>query len=161
MNTEERNSLIDAYRAGSQAASDALGKYPLSMRKYRPAPDSWTIHEIIIHLADSEVNGSVRLRMILAEPGSTIMAYDQDAWTKKLSYHDQSTDLALALLEQLRKKNLDILTKLPESAWQLSVEHPEAGPMNLEDWLASYAKHITDHINQMGRVHKAWLAENS
>lgn len=157
---EERNNLIEAYREGHQAVIEALEQYPPSMWKDKQAPGSWTIHEIIIHLTDSEVNGFVRLRMILAQAGSTIMAYDQDAWAEQLCYHDQSTDLALALLDRLRRNNLDILTKLPETAWQLSVKHPESGVFTLEDWLAAYSKHVPNHLNQMARVFEAWQAEN-
>jgi hypothetical protein len=37
------------------------------MWKWKPAPDQWSIHEVIAHLADSEANGYARCR----EEGAT------------------------------------------------------------------------------------------
>jgi len=39
------------------------------MWQYRPAPDRWTIHEIVVHIADSEANSYIRCRRCLAEKG--------------------------------------------------------------------------------------------
>src|SRR5215831_2351286 len=46
----------------------------------RPAPEKWSVSEIVAHLADGEIVGAFRLRFILGAPGSPIVAYDQDKW---------------------------------------------------------------------------------
>jgi len=46
----------------------------------RPAPNKWSIAEIICHLADSELVGAVRMRLILGAPGTPITPFDQDVW---------------------------------------------------------------------------------
>ena len=45
----------------------ALTQFPREMRQWKPAPDQWSIHEVIVHLADSEANGYARCR----EEGAT------------------------------------------------------------------------------------------
>jgi len=40
----------------------------------------WSVHEIIIHLADSETNAALRARKLAIEPNGMIMAHDQDYW---------------------------------------------------------------------------------
>jgi uncharacterized damage-inducible protein DinB len=55
---------------------------PLSKKqmKRRPGPGQWSIAEILAHLADAEVVGSWRMRLILGNSGQPIQAYDQEVW---------------------------------------------------------------------------------
>ena len=161
MNPEERDSLIKAYAEGYAAVLAALDEFPRAMWHYKPAPEKWSVHEILVHLADAEVNGYVRLRALLAEPGSKVMAYDQDAWADKLDYQNQDAEDALELFRCLRVLNGRMLESPPDSAWTNTVEHPEAGTQTLEDWLAVYSKHVPVHINEMRRVFEAWQKEES
>ena len=50
---------------------------------HRPAPGKWSIKEIICHLADVEVVNGWRYRMILAQSGSNLTAFDQDLWASQ------------------------------------------------------------------------------
>src|SRR5262245_14287806 len=65
----------------------------------RPAPNKWSVGEILAHLADAEVVGAFRMRLILGAPGTPIVAYDQDDWAK--SGHYDKRDLQKSL-EQFR-----------------------------------------------------------
>src|SRR5271163_4673558 len=53
---------------------------PTSKLRKRPAADKWSVSEILAHLADAEIVGSFRMRLILGAPGTAIAAFDQDAW---------------------------------------------------------------------------------
>src|SRR5687767_2274315 len=48
--------------------------------RWTPAPERWNIAAIVTHLADAEVVAAYRLRMILANPGTPIQAFDQNQW---------------------------------------------------------------------------------
>jgi hypothetical protein len=50
------------------------------------APGKWSIRQIVAHLADSELVCAHRMRQIVAEDSPTLIAFDQDAWTKNLDY---------------------------------------------------------------------------
>src|ERR1700740_3483395 len=52
---------------------------PAKLKK-RPAPDKWSVVEILAHLADVEMVTGWRLRSILGSPGTPIQAFDQDGW---------------------------------------------------------------------------------
>jgi len=45
----------------------------------RPAPDKWSIAEILAHLADAELVIGYRMRLILASNATAIQAFDQNA----------------------------------------------------------------------------------
>jgi len=44
----------------------------------RPAPEKWSVSEIVAHLGDAEIVGGFRMRLILGSPGAPIVAYDQN-----------------------------------------------------------------------------------
>jgi len=161
MTPEERNKRIVSYGTAHQQLMAALERFPQEMWQFRPAPEMWTIHEIIVHIADSEANSYVRCRRFLAEPGSTVLGYDENKWAHDLRYHDQSTDDALELFKWLRYKSFTLIKDLPESVWSNTVTHTENGVMTMDDWLDTYAQHILVHIDQMQVNYDDWVKQKS
>lgn len=119
---------------------------------YIPAKGEWSIHEIIIHLADSEVVGFWRMRKTLAEPGTTIQLYDENAWAKQLLYRWQDHTLAMNLFTALRVSTAALLRSLPEEAWERTSIHPEYGEVNVSQFLNTYLEHGEVHIRQIERI---------
>jgi hypothetical protein len=159
MNPDERKQQIEAYGLGHQELVSALERFPREMWQFRPAPDQWTIHEIIVHIADSEANSYIRCRRFIAETGKPVMAYDENRWADLLNYHGQNPEDALELFRLLRKMSHRLIKDLPDAVWSNTVEHPENGIMAMDDWLRIYANHVPAHIQQMEATHAAWLAE--
>ena len=157
MTTEERSQKIESYGTVHPRLIAALERFPRAMWQFRPAPDRWTIHEIIVHITDSEANSYIRCRRFLAEPGSVVMGYDESQWARALRYHDQCADDALALFKWLRHNSYMLIKALPAAAWSNTVIHSENGEMTLDDWLDAYERHVTDHINQMQDVFDDWV----
>lgn len=159
MSKAEREHLIESYGQAYHKIKAVLAAFPREMWQWRPAPGKWTIHENIIHLADSEANSYARCRKFIVEPGSTVMAYDQEAWAENLNYHEQSTEDALELFRLLRTMTYHIIKNLPDEVWEHTIEHPENGTMSFKDWLRVYENHT--HIGSMRRVFEAWKKEGS
>ena len=159
MNTQERNTLITEYGLGWVKLIAQLEQTPSELWQFRPSPKAWSVHEIIIHLADSESNSYLRCRKAVAQSGEAIMGYDQDVWTSTLDYHARNTDDALALLRLVRKMTYDLIKTLPESVWSNTYFHPERkAQVILDDWLIGYAAHIPEHIAQIQGNVSAWRA---
>ena len=78
MTPEERKLKLKRYKNGYTQLRETLADIPRKAWKFKPAPTEWSIHEVILHLADSETNAAQRARLIAVEPGRTVMAYDQD-----------------------------------------------------------------------------------
>lgn len=157
MTGEERTRQIESYGNAYAQLVDALRQFPKEMWHFKPSPDRWSVHEIVVHIADSEANSYVRCRRFIAEPGKTVMAYDENVWAESLRYHDQSTDEALELFKWLHLRSCNLIKSLPESVWSNTVYHPENGTMTLDDWLGVYERHIPEHIQQMQAIHEAWI----
>ncbi len=158
MSGAPRQRKIETYGAAHVALAAALERFPQGMWQFRPAPDRWTIHEIVVHIADSEANSYVRCRRLLAEPGSAVMGYDEWQWAKALDYHAQSTAEAVELFRWLRRLSYRLIKYQPEEDWANTVQHTESGLMNLDQWLDTYDRHIPDHIAQMQANYDDWQA---
>ncbi|MDZ4723394.1 MAG: DinB family protein [candidate division Zixibacteria bacterium] len=158
MTRDERTAHINSYANAHTMLVYALKEMPKEAWQYKPTPKEWSIHEIIVHLTDADLNSSVRMRTFIAQPGHTIMAYEQDEWTKKLEYHKQSMEDSLEAFKYIRKLNGQILKSLPDSVWSNTIQHPESGTMSFEKWLKIYDEHTVTHIGQMKRNVEKWKA---
>src|SRR5262245_20817083 len=69
MTPSEREQRIATYGVAYQFLADALKQFPQTMWQFKAPHDPWTIHEIVGHIADSEVSGYLRCRYAMAESG--------------------------------------------------------------------------------------------
>jgi len=160
MTNAERQQKIEDYGRAHTLLVAALREFPAAMWHFRATPTDWTIHEIVIHIADSEANSYARCRRAIAEPGTSVMAYDEMQWAKSLNYAAQSAADALDLFRVLRQNTYRLIQTLPEAVWAHTITHPENGVMTLDDWLDVYTRHIPEHIEQMRRNYLAWNARS-
>jgi len=143
--------LIEKYEQGYDTLKENLDQVPEDAYDYQPTPESWSIRSIIAHIADSEINAYLRGRKIIAESGSEIITYDQDAWSKKLYYDQVDISEAMVLFRMVRKNMVFVLKKLPAEAWNNHIIHPETGRITLVDWIQLYIDHIENHVQQIHR----------
>jgi hypothetical protein len=157
MNSEERNEKLELYGRGFDLLKAALAEVPSEAMKFKPEPKEWSVHEVIIHIADSESNAALRARKLIVEPGSMLTPYDQDKWAIELKYHEQNLEDALETTRLVRKTTYELLKKQPEEVFAHTVLHPEhAEPFKFERWLQIYSGHIPGHIEQIRNNVKLW-----
>jgi hypothetical protein len=161
MTPDERAKLIRQYADGPAVLKAALSRVPGQVMKWRPAPTKWSVHEILCHCADSEMNAALRIRYLAAEPSPRIIGYDQDVWTRTFDYHALDDTLALELTEGVRKWTVPVLERLSDAQWLKEGTHSERGRFTAEDWLSGYAEHLHAHARQIDRNLAAWKARPS
>jgi hypothetical protein len=125
-----------------------------------PAPNKWSIREIIAHLADCELVFSFRLRQTLApapgEPHAIIQPFDQEVWAQHYAAYDLAS--ALDLFQSARNWNLRLLATVSESDRHRPVTHPERGTMTLWTIVETMAGHDINHLEQLERLALAFTA---
>ena len=157
MDAGKRESKIELYGKGYDLLMETLKDIPGEMWKFKPTSEEWSVHEVLVHLADSETNGALRARKLIVEPGGTLMGYDQDKWTVELDYHEQSYEDSLEIVRLVRKTTYQLLKKQPDNVFDHWVRHPEyEEPYTFEDWLNIYSAHIPGHIEQIRNNYKIW-----
>lgn len=117
-----------------------------------PAPDKWSVNEIVAHLADTEIVAGFRMRMILGAPGTPIAAFDQDTWVTSGHYEKRDAQKSLELFRALREANLALLASLTPEQWQHHGMHAERGKETIEQITRMFAGHDLNHLQQIERI---------
>jgi hypothetical protein len=130
---------------------------PLSKKQIRrrPAPGKWSIAEILAHLADAEVVGSWRMRVILGADGTPIQAFDQDVWAKTFRYEGQDPKHSLKVFRVLRENNLSLLRSVPRKLWENHGLHSERGKETIAHIVRMFAGHDLNHLQQVEKIAKS------
>ena len=118
----------------------------------RPAPEKWSIQEIVAHLADDELVGAYRIRLILSAPGAEIQAFDQAVWARTGRYGTRDVGESLSLFRLLRQANLGLLHSLSAEEWDMYGVHAERGIESVRDIAAYYAGHDINHFKQIEEI---------
>jgi DinB superfamily len=125
---------------------------PAAKLRERPAPDKWSVSEIVAHLADSEIVLGFRMRQIVAVPGTPISAVDQDAWVTSGHYEKRDARTSVEHFRVFREANLDLLKSLTPEQWKLHGMHTARGRETIEHIVRIYAGHDLNHLQQIERI---------
>ncbi len=140
-------------QAGTAKKLERLIKgVPASRLRKRPAPEKWSVGEILAHLADSEIVVGWRLRQILGAPGTPIQAYDQDSWAAAGHYGKRDPRKSAELFRVVREANLALLKSLAPDQWKHHGMHAERGEETLERIVQMMAGHDINHTKQVERI---------
>jgi len=120
----------------------------------RPAPDKWSIAEILAHLADAELVIGYRMRLILASNATAIQAFDQNAWAQTFNYSRRDPKTSLETFRVLRENNLRLLSTVPRSSWENYGQHQERGKETVDHIVKMMAGHDLNHVAQVEKIAK-------
>lgn len=160
---------IEAYKA--RIASFIQGKDPLAVQRetvnvlqqliagvpesklsQRPAPDKWSVSELLAHFADAEVVSTWRYRQMLENSGCPLTSYDQELWHRLGDYPARKPQESLQSFRLLREANLRMFAKLTEEEWQRQGVHAERGPTTVADLVKQLAGHDLNHLEQIKKI---------
>ena len=125
---------------------------PASRLRKRPAADTWSVQEILAHLADAEIVIAFRMRLILGAPGVPIVAYDQDSWVSSGHYETRDPRQSLEQFRILREGNLALLESLTPGQWKHYGMHSERGKETIAHVVRMTAGHDLNHLQQIERI---------
>ncbi len=119
----------------------------------RPAPDQWSIAEVVAHLADAELAMGWRLRNMLANPGVALAWWDEAAWAERLGYAQQEPSLSAGVFRTLRESNLRLLESVQRARWaECYGVHEVRGRQTVEESVRLEAAHDLAHFRQIDRI---------
>lgn len=146
LGADERRRHVDSIadtpsrlRAAVRGLSDAQLDTP-----YRP--EGWTVRQLVHHVPDSHLNAYVRFKLALTEDNPRIKPYDEARWA---TLHDTGAtpiETSLTLLDALHARWVTLLRSLEARDFERTLEHPQNGPMTLDQMLALYAWHGPHHV---------------
>jgi hypothetical protein len=160
-----KDHALESFRYGPRLLGGILRQLPKRMWNYKPNAETWSIHEIVIHLADVEAAEYLNCRVIIAgsgklssnlEPELEWASPNMSNWSLSLGYFYQSPRQALETIRILRAMTHNLLLGLPASAWMSSLSAP-SGETSLRDWLVAQERYIPSQIERMNALYSAWV----
>lgn len=126
---------------------------PRDQATWRPAPESWSILEVMVHLLDEEREDfRVRLDHTLHKPDVDWPPIDPAGWVSDRAYADRDLEESLQAFLEERRKSVDWLRSLTSPSWESKHVHPRFGSMDAGTLLASWVAHDYLHLRQLARL---------
>jgi hypothetical protein len=154
----ELSDLLERFRRGAELVAVVSTGSAGAEWDFKPAPEKWSLRQIVCHLADSEMDAAGRFRRVIAEPDAVLQWFDEKLWADNLDYHKRKFSVALETFRRIRGENYELLKDLPEDAWSRTGNHTRYGVLSLRDLLDRYAKHAENHARQIKETRDAWRA---
>ncbi len=156
MNEGQIKQQLDAAEKSPRLIAAAVSGLSEIVLRFKPAPDKWSILEILGHLADIEIVYAHRLRQILADKEPTIAPIDQEAWAHALGYTDVPAAESIAVYGLIRLHNLRLLRRLKPGDFEKGAFHPELNRKHkVAEILERMAKHGPNHLEQIEKLKRA------
>jgi len=153
--------LLERFRRGAELVAVAITGAAGPELDFKPAPDKWSVRQIVAHLADAESANVVRLRQVISEENPTLFPFDQNAWAERTDYGRRKPSQALETMRQLRADNHQLLKDLPHETYSRSGNHLKRGRMTLLDLLRLFAEHAEQHAAQIREIRGAYKASRA
>jgi hypothetical protein len=138
--------LIDQYEADGAIPAKAIQGLSSAELNAIPIPGKWSIQQVIIHLLDSDLVGTDRMKRVIAEDQPTLLAYNETLFAKHLGYEKLDPALACEIFRLNRKMTAAILRNVPDTAFERRGNHTERGWETLAELIEGYIEHLQHHM---------------
>lgn len=149
--------FVERMSANAAVFSGLVSQVTEEQARWKPAPESWSMLEVLNHLYDEEREDfRHRLQLTLKDPATPWPPIAPQEWVTGRSYSTRDFGESLNQFLQEREKSLAWLRTLRSPAWESRHER-EAGSMTAGDLMASWLAHDLLHIRQLTRLHWQYL----
>lgn len=120
---------------------------------------SWTLRQVVHHLADGQMHFFLRFRKGMTEQEPTVQPYDENVWAELADVKEAPVSYSLAILEGVHARWVALMQEMAfELFTQRAVMHPANGRMTLADLLNYGSWHAAHHTAVVAacRKQKGW-----
>ncbi|RUT28967.1 DinB family protein [Paenibacillus zeisoli] len=157
MSTIHIPDYLDTYRVLEQATTD-LSPEEL---KWKASPESWSITEVLAHLADHNFVVSFRIRDVLAGTTAQLPAFDQDAWVYGQKANESRIEDILGVYQALLQYNSLLFERLTDSDWKKTGVNFKGETVTAEAIVSGFIRHVHHHLGQINRIKEALAARST
>jgi hypothetical protein len=148
----EGKDSLTVQREAVKDLTQLIAGIPAERLHQHPAPDRWSVAEILAHLSETEIVSSWRYRQMIEHDGAPLPSYDQDLWEALGEYSSRDPEKSLQVFQSLREANLRMFDRLSPEQWQRHGIHAERGRMSVADLAHQVAGHDINHIEQIRKA---------
>jgi hypothetical protein len=116
----------------------------------RPAPNKWSVQEVLAHLADvEEVGMRARVAAMIEQESPVLLPIDQEARAVELKYNSLDPRQSCKRFEQQRRANVKWLRTLRPAQLKRHGTHQQVGRITAEELITEWAFHDLGHLKQI------------
>lgn len=133
---------------------DGMGE---DVARWRPAPDAWSILEVINHLYDEEIEDfRLRLQLTLRDPNEPWPPNDPVRKVTARNYNERDLGASVENFLDERTVSLEWLRGLEQPQWENAHVMPSGSTLTAGDLLVSWVAHDLLHLRQLIEIHFAY-----
>lgn len=141
-NIQEWLKEIKSYTIRLRETVDSLNDEELS-RTYRDG--SWTVRQLVHHIADSQLNMYQRLKLALTDEHPTVPNFDQDKWAIQPDTK-LPVESSISMLEGINERIVSLGDSLTEEQLNRACTHQKNGKITVATKIAKLAWHEEHHL---------------
>ncbi len=149
---------IEVYAQGGQRLVRAMSGLTREQWLAVPVPGTWSLQQIAIHMMDSDLIGTDRMKRIAAMEKPLLIGYDETAFSLLPGTNDLDALEACKIFDMNRKMWATMLRQLPDASFERIGIHSEAGAVTLGKMIDKYIDHLEGHLKHV--LHKRTLLGN-
>lgn len=138
--------VIEHYARGGQQMRDAFAGLSRDDLLSEPVPGTWSLQQIAVHLLDSDLIGTDRMKRIAAMPTPLLIGYDETAVSKLPGANSFDVSQVCDMFDRNRQFTATILRALPDESFLRWGVHNEIGRVSLGEMVAKYIHHLEGHL---------------
>ena len=116
---------------------------------HRPAPDRWTIKEVIGHLIDSAANNHQRFVRAQFVQELVFPKYQQNEWVRCQSYNDADWEVLIDLWRRYNLHLTHVIRHIPADALTIRCVIGDYEPVTLQFLIEDYVVHMKHHLGKI------------
>ncbi|MBB6675142.1 DinB family protein [Cohnella nanjingensis] len=146
---------IEAYSRTYEELKGAVRGLNAEELRWKPAPDKWSVTEVLAHLVDHAIVISFRIREILSGSEARLPGFGQDAWVAGQRANETEAADVLEAFRALVAYHVLLLRRLPDADWDRSAVNFKGETVTLRQVVRAFAVHTHNHVGQIERIKAA------
>lgn len=123
--------------------------------RWKAAPESWSVTEVLTHLVDHSIVVSFRIRELLSGSEVRLPAFNQDAWVTAQRANEGDTQDIITAAHAFVYYNSLLFKRLPETEWERTAINFKGESVSLTTIITAFVAHVNGHLGQIRRIKAA------
>jgi len=141
-NIQEWLKEIESYTVRLRETVDSLSEEELA-KTYREG--SWTVRQLVHHIADSQLNMYQRLKLALTDDNPTVPPFDEEKWAIQPDT-ELPTESSVKMLEGINERIVSLGNSLTEEQLGRVFTHQQNGQITVAAKIRKLAWHEEHHL---------------
>jgi hypothetical protein len=158
--TERRVQLINQYAEGPDLMSMALEGLSDDQLDLKLSADSWSIRELVHHVADGDYLWKEFLLRAMGEPDREFSlewywCLPQDEWVKRWSYAERDVLHSLELFKANRQHTVELLIQVPtlwDNCLLIPTRSGEHERVSVGEVVEMQSGHVEGHVEDIQKI---------